>query len=876
MTIENKQPVLHQKLTVKKIITVLSASIVGVTMIGGLAFFAFSGNSKEDESKIDYNDKMKYIQNNSENSKVENLIKKDESSDPYNSIVDPGVSAILSNTQPNSSNSPNSNSSLGNTSYTPLYTTNDQYAYKDNFDYDHASDEELRKKINEEEGKKLVKLGQYRDNVDDDDWRKNSNQPTNQQTNQTDNSSIKNGQFQQKIGIPNLVDMNGQKILGWSENGEPIIGYDKNGKPILGKNPQGIMGYDSNGNPITKEMLNKSLSFDSSYGKNNVLYDKNGNLIIGYDKNKNPIIGYDKNGKPILGVTEDGVFGYDINGKPIKNLSNFLYPSSGLKLYDKNGKPIIGWDDLGNPIVGYDSNGKAILGKVDKGVAGYDSNGKAITTKELENILTQKNISKNLGAANSLYDKNGKPIIGWNENGEPIIGYDSNGKPIIGKVDKGVAGYDKNGNIITKENLQKYLKSFAGDNVLQKSDTPVLLDKNGNVIMGYNKNGEPIIGYDSNGKPIIGKVDKGIAGYDINGNPIRKNHLSDYYNNNNSPIKTIDNIASLGDLNNKVPPINAGYNNISAPMQQTGNQVEPKSINIGGVNLPSSQNSSGQTNYSIKEKESKPWDEQLSKTNPEADRAPLSLSLSYKDYESKAAILSSNQIDRNIESKNIDLANNNSSSNNLGDQKTLSYIKYTKYTAKAGTFIPMIMQSGVNTDLPGSIIGKVSQNVYDTPTGKYLLIPQGSTLLGSYSANVTYGQTRVLIAWNSLIYPNGDEVKLSGQPGTDLEGYAGLNDQVNNHYWSLFGNTFILSVLSAGLEYNQNNSSNSLNNGSSFSSSLSNSSGQMMGQAAASVIQKSINIAPTLIIRNGFRGNVLLTQDLSLPSPYVVKTYSVK
>lgn len=186
----------------------------------------------------------------------------------------------------------------------------------------------------------------------------------------------------------------------------------------------------------------------------------------------------------------------------------------------------------------------------------------------------------------------------------------------------------------------------------------------------------------------------------------------------------------------------------------------------------------------------------------------------------------------------------------------------------------MLMQTGINSDLPGPILGKVSTNVYDTATGKYLLIPQGSTLLGSYSANVSYGQTRVLIAWNSLIFPNGDEVKLSGQAGTDLEGYAGLNDQVNNHYWALFGNTFILSVLTAGLEYNQNNGSNSMNNGSSFSSSLSNSSGQMMGQAAAGVIQKSINIAPTLTIRNGFRGNVLLTQDLTLPSMYKMKLYN--
>jgi type IV secretory pathway VirB10-like protein len=104
------------------------------------------------------------------------------------------------------------------------------------------------------------------------------------------------------------------------------------------------------------------------------------------------------------------------------------------------------------------------------------------------------------------------------------------------------------------------------------------------------------------------------------------------------------------------------------------------------------------------------------------------------------------------------------------------------YEVQAGTVIPATMIGGIDSDLPGEIIGQVRENVYDTATGKYLLIPQGSRLVGVYSSAVTYGQTRVLVAWNRIIYPNGDSIDLGQMPGSDVGGYAGFNDEVNNHY----------------------------------------------------------------------------------------------
>lgn len=214
----------------------------------------------------------------------------------------------------------------------------------------------------------------------------------------------------------------------------------------------------------------------------------------------------------------------------------------------------------------------------------------------------------------------------------------------------------------------------------------------------------------------------------------------------------------------------------------------------------------------------------------------------------------------------------NTGSNDTDDELKVKPIT-SKYIVKKATFIPAILYSAVNSDTPGAILGRVRQNVYDSPTHKYLLIPKNSTLMGSYSTVVQYGQERVVAAWTALIFPDGTEIKLAGQPSTDVAGMAGLFDQVNRHYWSLFGTSFVLSVITAGMAYNQQQLSNNFNGGQSFGNALSQSTGQMMGQAATQAIQKGINISPTLTVRNGYLYNIFLTQDIVLPGPINVKTY---
>ena len=127
------------------------------------------------------------------------------------------------------------------------------------------------------------------------------------------------------------------------------------------------------------------------------------------------------------------------------------------------------------------------------------------------------------------------------------------------------------------------------------------------------------------------------------------------------------------------------------------------------------------------------------------------------------------------------------------------------YELKAGSIIPTVLVTGINSDLPGTILGQVRENVYDTVSGNYLLIPQGSKLLASYDSMVAYGQERVLVCWQRLIRPDGTSLSLDCQPGVDLGGYAGFADTVDNHWWRVLTGVALGSVLAAGVVVPQGN-----------------------------------------------------------------------
>jgi len=195
----------------------------------------------------------------------------------------------------------------------------------------------------------------------------------------------------------------------------------------------------------------------------------------------------------------------------------------------------------------------------------------------------------------------------------------------------------------------------------------------------------------------------------------------------------------------------------------------------------------------------------------------------------------------------------------------------TPYELRAGFVIPATMISGINSELPGQIMAQVSQGVYDTPTGKHLLIPQGSRLVGSYSSDIVYGQKRVLVAWQRIVFPDGKAMDIGAMPGADGAGYAGFNDQVDNHYLRIFGSALLMSAVIAGVSYSQQNLNNTgtpYGQQQTASGALSQAVGQQFGTVIAQMVSKNMNIAPTLEIRPGYRFNVMVIKDLTFNKPY--------
>ena len=186
------------------------------------------------------------------------------------------------------------------------------------------------------------------------------------------------------------------------------------------------------------------------------------------------------------------------------------------------------------------------------------------------------------------------------------------------------------------------------------------------------------------------------------------------------------------------------------------------------------------------------------------------------------------------------------------------------YEVLAGTQISGLMLSGINSDLPGSILGQVSQNVFDTAKGEELLIPQGTKIIGAYDSKVVYGQERVLIVWTRLVFPNGDSLNLEGMPGVDLSGYAGLSDQVNNHYFKLITGVVLTSVLGATAQVAQGPQV-TFNPG--YGQLVTQGAATNLNDAGQQITRKNLAIQPTIEIRPGMRFNIFVVKDLTL-KPY--------
>jgi type IV secretion system protein VirB10 len=203
--------------------------------------------------------------------------------------------------------------------------------------------------------------------------------------------------------------------------------------------------------------------------------------------------------------------------------------------------------------------------------------------------------------------------------------------------------------------------------------------------------------------------------------------------------------------------------------------------------------------------------------------------------------------------------------NSVPENQTVSAARFQRptspYTIQAGWIIPGALSKGIKSDLPGDIRAQVTQNVYDSLTGRILLVPQGSTLIGRYNSQVSYGQTRVQMIWSRLILPNGRSIVLQNLPGEDVQGYTGLEDDADEHWGAIFKAAILSTVLSVGAEAGTSNNENNL------AQAIRQGASQSVNQTGEQIVARNLNIQPTLTERFGLPVIITVTQDLVL-EPY--------
>lgn len=202
--------------------------------------------------------------------------------------------------------------------------------------------------------------------------------------------------------------------------------------------------------------------------------------------------------------------------------------------------------------------------------------------------------------------------------------------------------------------------------------------------------------------------------------------------------------------------------------------------------------------------------------------------------------------------------------NAAADRRTVTPDRVTPpaspFVLQAGAVISAALITGIRSDIPGQITAQVTENIYDSPTGSILLVPQGTRLIGQYDNGVQFGQRRVLLVWNRLIMPNGRSIVLERQPGADTQGYAGLEDGVDYHWWDLAKAAALSTLLGVGAELATDDNDRLIR-------AIRDGAQDTVNQAGQQIVQRQLQVAPTLTIRPGFPVRVIVTKDLVL-EPY--------
>ncbi|MFB9985056.1 TrbI/VirB10 family protein [Mesorhizobium kowhaii] len=187
--------------------------------------------------------------------------------------------------------------------------------------------------------------------------------------------------------------------------------------------------------------------------------------------------------------------------------------------------------------------------------------------------------------------------------------------------------------------------------------------------------------------------------------------------------------------------------------------------------------------------------------------------------------------------------------------------KASPYVLQAGSVISAALITGIKSDLPGSITAQVTENVYDSPTGAHLLIPQGSRLIGQYDSQVAFGQSRVLLVWNRVVMPDGTSIVLERLQGTDPQGFSGLEDDVDYHWGQLFKAAALSTLLGVGTQIGSDSEESEI------AQAIRESAQGTASNVGQQIVGRQLNIQPTLTIRPGFPVRIIVNRDLVM-QPY--------
>lgn len=216
--------------------------------------------------------------------------------------------------------------------------------------------------------------------------------------------------------------------------------------------------------------------------------------------------------------------------------------------------------------------------------------------------------------------------------------------------------------------------------------------------------------------------------------------------------------------------------------------------------------------------------------------------------------------DQNLKDEKINFAKQAVNENTFSGHMLID--KISNYQIFAGSVIPGILVTGMNSDLPGTVIGQVSQNVFDSIEGKYLLIPQGSKLIGIYDTKTSYAQTRGHVIWQRLILPNGKSMVLENLAGADQQGYTGFKDKVRSHYARVLWSALLGGAITGGVA-----AATHVDDEDSFKAEAGAQAASNISNATNNIVNKNLNIAPTVIIQPGYKFNIIVDKDLLL-EPY--------